>query len=491
MPIWTIAKKDLRLLVRDPRALIILLAMPVLFILVLGVSLGEGFGQKPDDRLRISLVDLDEGMSDRAVIQVAPYGEQPWSQVMRRDLAETSGIRLERIATRAEAEQLVASGQRAAVLVFGPQFSNRVGRCSFLAEGINPFHRDGVKIPKRFPRDPAQEGELDAELIVDPTQLTAASIIEQVAQVTLLRVILPWMIGRAFEKIGDVDFIDKLSQRVVVPLPGLGKVKLDQLLRTLEQKKAVGKGVQMAIQELYPKYNLTGKTWADLTRSKVHAGDRAQETVYEEHATGWLKRGSMRYQLLVPSYIVLFAFFLVLTMGWMFVAERRQGTMKRLMAAPLGRGQVLFGKLLPNYAMSVFQGVFLLAAGKMVFGMDLGPEPLWLIPVVATTSLAAMGLALLVAALARTESQVSIFGTLLVLMLAGLSGTFMGDRALMPEQIQELSRLTPHAWALDAYRQLVASSGPPELETVATACVVLTGFGVVFIALAWWFLRLD
>src|SRR5688572_11794008 len=82
MPIWTIAKKELRLFLRDPRALIILLAMPVLFILVLGVSLGEGFGQKPDDRLRISLVDLDEGMSEAASIQVAPYGRQPWSEVV-------------------------------------------------------------------------------------------------------------------------------------------------------------------------------------------------------------------------------------------------------------------------------------------------------------------------------------------------------------------------------------------------------------------------
>ena len=49
----------------------------------------------------------------------------------------------------------------------------------------------------------------------------------------------------------------------------------------------------------------------------------------------------------MPSYLVMFAFFLVLTVGWLFVAERRQGTMKRLMAAPLTRGQILLGKLIP------------------------------------------------------------------------------------------------------------------------------------------------
>jgi ABC-type multidrug transport system permease subunit len=102
-----------------------------------------------------------------------------------------------------------------------------------------------------------------------------------------------------------------------------------------------------------------------------------------------------------------------------------------------------------------------------------------------------MGLALFVAAIARTETQVSVYGTLLVLVLAGLSGAMMGDRSLMPEEMQRISRITPHAWALDAYRQLVANPGTPDLELVLTACLVLTGFGFVFIILAWWFLRLE
>src|SRR5437868_9707254 len=62
MVVWTLAKKDLRLLVRDARAMVILLAMPLIFILVLGVSLGEGFGKKPEDRLRVSVLVLDEGV---------------------------------------------------------------------------------------------------------------------------------------------------------------------------------------------------------------------------------------------------------------------------------------------------------------------------------------------------------------------------------------------------------------------------------------------
>jgi ABC-type Na+ efflux pump permease subunit len=485
--IWVLAKKEFRLLLRDPKAAVILLVMPFLFILVLGVSLGEGFGQKPDARLRVSIVILDKRLPAGV-----PFPKTSWASVVQRDLAETAGIRLEIIEGREEAQRLVDSGKRAAVLVFGPKFSELVNDCSFLAKGINPFHRDGVNMHA-----------LDVELLRDPTQLTAASIIEQVAQGTLLRVILPWMIGRAFEKVGDVEFIDQLgrqSKGVGVTMLGV-PVKLSEILPLLSpaQKQELGNALQKSLKKLFPRYNLTAKTWAALTKSREHSGGAAEAVIYREGSeSGLLKRGALRYQLLVPSYTVMFAFFMVLTVGWLFVAERRQGTLKRLRAAPLTRRDLLIGKFIPCFFLSVAQGLLLMLAGKIVFGMSWGPEPLWLLAVVAGTSWAAMGLALLVATLARTETQVAIYGTLLVLMLAGISGCLMGDRALMPEQMQEISRFTPHAWAMDAYLQLLrppseegTTSPAPHFDIVARACFVLAGFGLGFILLAWWALKLE
>ena len=66
----------------------------------------------------------------------------------------------------------------------------------------------------------------------------------------------------------------------------------------------------------------------------------------------------------------------------------------------------------------------------------------------------------------------------------------MGDRALMPEQMQEISLITPHAWALDGYRQILTTRAP-EPSRVLQACGVLTGFGAGLLALAWWCLKLD
>ena len=112
----------------------------------------------------------------------------------------------------------------------------------------------------------------------------------------------------------------------------------------------MGQLFQNAIQKMFPTYDLTGKTWAALVRSDEHSNAGAGVSVYSPSGSaGLLNRGSFRYQLLVPSYTVMFAYFLVLTVGWLFVAERRQGTLKRLRAAPLSRDRFCWASCCPAF----------------------------------------------------------------------------------------------------------------------------------------------
>jgi ABC-2 type transport system permease protein len=540
MPIWVLAKKELWLMLRDVRAALILIAMPLVFILVLGLLLGESFGQKPDDRIRIMIVDLDQGPG------LVPG--QPWSAVVRDDLKTTAGIRVEVLPSREEAEQLVRDHKQAAVLIFEPAFGQMVSRCSFLADGVNPFHHDGVYLEK-----------VGATLLKDEArQPGQAAIIEQVAQVSLLRVLLPYMIGKAFERLSEPEFIELLGNKVELPVPGgfppflveqmvpdktryrfsphkvqfsfllanapLGpfsvapvslfkpeepRLSLNDLLvmaaskndeKVQQFKHKVGSGVQASLREQFAKYDLTGMTWEKLTKSTDRRAVEGEETAYlSKEGTGILHRGAYRYQLLVPSYTVMFAFFLVMSVGWLFVAERRQGTLKRLRAAPLTRVHILLGKLIPCFLLAFGQGVLLLIAGRLVFGMRWGPDQwslgqqlLWLLPVVAATSLAATGLAMLVACLARTEIQVALYGAVPVLVLALIGGCVL-PREMMPEQTQWLTLFTPQGWALEAYRELLSPDANylPNLTIVAQSCAALAAFGVGFTALAWWLLRLD
>lgn len=511
MTIWTLARKELRLLLRDRLAALMLVVMPLLFILILGLLLGEAFGQKPDDRIRVMVLDLDRGPSETETPRSYLEPGKTWAQVVQDDLKDTAGIRIERLQTREEADRLIAEHKQAAIIVFHPTFSDRVQQCSFLTGGINPFYRDGVLLDR-----------IDAELLHDDKQPAQSAVIEQVAQVSLLRVIMPYMIAKAFNKLAERPFVERLGERVRLPVPkgseflfrfkGIqleeGKASLLDALRVAapddkalqEYLDKVGQGVQESLDKQFENYELRGGTWAKLTRSK---DERTAEGIVAQYTdrdgAGLLKRGAARYQLLVPSYTVMFAFFLVLTVGWLFVSERRQGTLRRLQAAPLTRSEILLGKLLPCFLLSVLQGMLLLIAGKLLFGMRWGPERwtlmqqmFWLLPVVLTTSLAAMGLALLVASLAKTEIQVALYGAVPVLVLALVGGCVL-PREMMPESMQGFTLWTPQGWALDAYRELLDPNPDsiPNLQIVARACSVLAAFGTFFVALAWWLLPLD
>src|SRR5262249_31265408 len=149
-------------------------------------------------------------------------------------------------------------------------------------------HRDGVYLDK-----------IDARVLTDDKQPGTAAVIQQVAQVTLLRVILPYMIGRAFDRLSDPEFIKILGQEVKLPVPqvpgfellysklivtnekGEKRIKLQSLLelasnrdekRTREYQDKVGEGVQNALKEQFKNYNLRGKTWAALTKSLAKEG---------------------------------------------------------------------------------------------------------------------------------------------------------------------------------------------------------------------------
>jgi ABC-type multidrug transport system permease subunit len=463
------------------------------------------------------------------------------------DLSATQDIRLEIITDRAEAERLIAKGRRPAVIVFGEEFSARMHRCSFLTQpdSVNPLGRDGIEFDR-----------LDLHMLTDKTQPVSASVIEQVTQVTLLRVVIPWMIGKAFQRVGDAQFMELVADRLneVKPIPPEVLQELDPVVQKLltaltndtefkgivlkefaatkgssfpdavkdanviarrtpefqravhkafhnrqlmervgkdvafgevltpSARKPVGDTVKRGVGDLFSNYNFESTTWSDLVKSDARQATRTNRTTLTTAA-------DLRAPILVPSNTVMFAFFLVLTVGWLFVAERKNGTLVRLRAAPITRGQILLGKLIPCLAVSLVQGFFLLAAGWLLLNMSWGPRPGLLVPLVACTAFAAAGLSILVASVARTETQVAVYGTLLVLVLGGISGALL-PRELMPEQMKTVSLVTPHAWALDAYAQLLASPNP-DVSAVLTSCGVLLAFGAVFTAVAWWRMDLE
>jgi ABC-2 type transport system permease protein len=188
--------------------------------------------------------------------------------------------------------------------------------------------------------------------------------------------------------------------------------------------------------------------------------------------------GATAFQLYVPGNAVLFGFFLALTVGISFIEERRTGTFRRLLAAPVRRTSLLMAKLVPFYLIGLVQMAFLFGLGAMAFGMRVGGSLVALVCLTAVVVFAAVALGLLIASFSGTERQVGAIGSVCLLVM-GLLGGGMVPRPIMPQTMQTVGLFTPHAWALEGYYDILVREGTGIAE-VLPEILVVAGFGLGF-----------
>ncbi len=184
------------------------------------------------------------------------------------------------------------------------------------------------------------------------------------------------------------------------------------------------------------------------------------------------------FQVTVPGNAVLFGFFIALTVAMAFVGERKTGTWRRLLAAPVPRWKALLATLVPYYLVGLIQLAFLFGIGVGVFGMKIAGSVPALVLLSMSVVLCAVCLGLLFAAIARTEKQLGGIGSV-VLLVMGMIGGCMFPRLLMPVFMKKLGLFVPHGWALDGYYALLVREGT-SLADVAPSIFAILGFATLF-----------
>ena len=178
-----------------------------------------------------------------------------------------------------------------------------------------------------------------------------------------------------------------------------------------------------------------------------------------------------------PGMMVMFTMFLMLGGAAVLVVEREQGTLRRLLAMPFDRANILLGKMLGIYLAGLFQIVFLILAGIILFGVGWGQSPLALALMVLGFAFAVTGLSIAMAALARTPAQVNSLTTLVVLSISALGGAWW-PLEVVPPILQTVAHFTPVAWAMDGFHDIVTRG--LDVTAVLPEFSVLVGFGLVF-----------
>lgn len=166
--------------------------------------------------------------------------------------------------------------------------------------------------------------------------------------------------------------------------------------------------------------------------------------------------------------------------------ERKQGTLQRLMVAPISRAAILAGKLLGTFVTVVIQlWVLMLALTAVASLIEGEPVFIWgsniplLLVLVLVVALSVSGIGILIVSIAQTEEQTRVIGPVLNAGFAALGGAF---GFALPREIAQLS---PIFWGQDAFTQIAAGNPDVGLNLV----VLLLQGGLMFIVGVWLFNR--
>ena len=402
-----VARKDIKIFLKERGTLLYLFIVPILFILAFGGATAMGSGPK-EEAISLPVVNLDEGSEDSGTLIVA--------------LDLVGGIQCEAY-DEAQAKANLDSGKIDRMLT----------------------------IPANYAAD-LQAGHPVTLLLVNgpdanPSKTEAVqSVVAGVAADLSLKT----QLIASFRQMADMQAAANSEQQVFT-----AEIIIEQAQSQFARSQT---DPLLAVEEIWPEH--------------------LEE---DEHAVNPLS-------LFVPGFAVLFIFLTAQTTAQSIYEEKKAGSFRRLLAAPISKVTILVGKMMPNFITGFAQIVVLFGAGVFIFpllGLDpmsLGNDPLALVVVCLVVLLCSTSLGVLIAAIARTEGQISGLSSV-VLWAFGFAAIWFVQLP-STELFDTISKVIPHYWANSAFLDLFIRGQC--LADIATNIWVLLGFTAAFFAVGLW-----
>jgi ABC-2 type transport system permease protein len=232
--------------------------------------------------------------------------------------------------------------------------------------------------------------------------------------------------------------------------------------------------INNAVQQMMNKAFSGGTTGAEksyLTFRTEKVGE-----VEAENPSNWV----------IPGYLVMFVFFAAAVTAETIVRERQNHTLERLLASSVKMESILGGIFTGMVIKGLIQIIIFWTFGILVFNVDLGLSPLAVIILSVLMVIMSSAFALMLATFARTLRSAASLAVITSLVLAPLGGCWWPS-FLYPDWLQNIARITPHAWATSGFNKLMVYGA--SFGDVVPSMLALLGFAAVFGVIAAWRFR--
>ena len=193
-----------------------------------------------------------------------------------------------------------------------------------------------------------------------------------------------------------------------------------------------------------------------------------------------------RFDLGAPQQLVLFTFLTALAGSAALILSRQLGISERMLSTPTSVNTIVAGESAGRFTVAFLQGIYIMGLTWIIFRVDWG-EPVGALLLLFVFAAVGAGAGMLMGAVFDNDQQAGGIGVVLGLGLAALGGAMLPLELFSPT-LRKVAHITPHAWALDGFAELVRRDGDtldilPELGMLALYAAVLLG-------LAAWRLRI-
>jgi ABC-2 type transport system permease protein len=192
-----------------------------------------------------------------------------------------------------------------------------------------------------------------------------------------------------------------------------------------------------------------------------------------------------RFDLGAAQQLVLFTFLTALAGSAALILSRKLGVSRRMLSTPTSPGTIVVGEGAGRWAVAMMQGLYIVLVTYILFQVDWG-DPWGALLILVTFSAVGAGAGMLLGSLFSNDQQAGGIGVVVALGLAALGGCMLPIELFSPAMTR-IAHLTPHAWALDGFAELVRRDGT--VADILPELGVLTAYAAVLLVLAGWRLR--
>ena len=166
----------------------------------------------------------------------------------------------------------------------------------------------------------------------------------------------------------------------------------------------------------------------------------------------------------IPAWTIFAMFFVVISLGSNVVREKLNGSFIRLKTLPTNYLLALFSKQITYLFVTLLQASVIFAIGIWLFPLmglpklNLPADLAGLFIVSFICGWCAVSFAVCVGVFAKTQEQANGIGAVSIVLMAAIGGLLVPSFA-MPESFQQVIKLSPLHWCLEAYYGLFLEAG--------------------------------